>query len=159
MAAVERAYTAEYYYVAPSNYAEDFINQLPSGRSYGQEQERVREKSKVNKDIKVLPEIRRKEVLSQAGLLRAVITLLLIGAMLVGTVWMSAKATEIKYSINRINKESLLLEDEIALLNIKIESANSIEMVEAFAIAELGMRYPKAEQCIQRRYNIKVCTH
>ena len=61
---------------------------------------------------------------------------------------MTAKATEIKYSINKINKENVLLEDEIDMLNIKIESANSIAAVEAYAIDKLNMKYPSADQCI-----------
>jgi hypothetical protein len=61
---------------------------------------------------------------------------------------MSATATEIKYSINKINKENVMLEDEIEMLNIKIESSNSIAAVEAYAIDKLKMKYPAADQCI-----------
>ena len=106
MAAVNRAYTTEYTYVAPSNYAEEFVRQIPQKKQYVQEEAR---------EIKVLPETRKKELISQAGLLRAVISLVIIGALLIGTVWMSATATEIKYSINKINKENVMLEDEIEI--------------------------------------------
>ena len=140
MAAVNRAYTTEYTYVAPSNYAEEFVRQIPK-KQYVQEPVPAQE-------IKVLPEIRKKELITQTGLLRAVISLIIIGALLIGTVWMSATATEIKYSINKINKENVLLEDEIEMLNIKIESSNSIAAVEAYAIDELNMKYPAADQCI-----------
>ncbi len=147
MAAVNRAYTSEYTYVAPSNYAEEFVRQIPKRKQYVQE-ESVREAEKVNRGMEVLPETRKKELITQAGLFRAVLTLIIIGALLIGTVWMSAKATEIKYSINKINKENVLLEDQIDMLNIKIESANSIAAVEAYAIGELNMKYPTADQCI-----------
>ena len=139
MAAVNRAYTTEYTYVAPSNYAEEFVRQIPQKKQYVQEEVPA---------IKALPETRKKELISQAGLLRAVISLVIIGALLIGTVWMSATATEIKYSINKINKENVMLEDEIEMLNIKIESSNSIAAVEAYAIDKLKMKYPAADQCI-----------
>ena len=147
MAAVNRTYTSEYTYVAPSNYAEEFARQIPKRKQYIQE-ESVREDKKVNNGIEVLPETRKKELITQAGLFRAVLSLIIIGALLIGTVWMTAKATEIKYSINKINKENVLLEDEIDMLNIKIESANSIAAVEAYAIDKLNMKYPSANQCI-----------
>ena len=148
MAAVDRAYTSEYYYVAPSNYAEEFARQIPKKRAYVQEELSVREKQQVNREIEVLPEARTRELVSQAGLLRAIIILITIGALLIGSVWMNAKAADIKYSINKVNKESMLLEDQIDLLRIKIESANGIEAVEAYAINEMGMKYPRADQCI-----------
>lgn len=148
MAAVERAYTSEYYYVAPSNYAEEFTRQLPSRRKQYVQEEVVREKSQVNKGMEVLPQTRKGNLISQAGLLRATIILIVLGALLIGSVWMTAKAADVKYSINKINKESMLLEDEIDLLKIKIESANGIEAVEAYAINEMGMKYPRADQCI-----------
>jgi len=148
MAAVDRAYTSEYYYVEPSNYAEEFVRQIPKRRAYVQEELSVREKQQVNKKMEVLPQVRTRELVSQAGLLRAIVILVAIGVLLIGSVWMTAKAAEIKYSINQINKESMLLEDEIDLLNIKIESANGIEAVEAYAINEMGMLYPRTDQCI-----------
>jgi cell division protein FtsL len=98
--------------------------------------------------MEVLPQTRKGNLISQAGLLRAIVILLVLGALLIGSVWMTAKAADIKYSVNRINKESMLLEDEIDLLRIKIESANGIEAVEAYAINEMGMKYPRADQCI-----------
>ena len=139
MAAVNRAYTTEYTYVAPSNYAEEFVRQIPQRKQYVQEEVH---------EIKVLPETRKKELISQAGLLRAIVSLVIIGALLIGTVWMSATATEIKYSINKINKENVMLDDEFEMLNIKIESSNSIAAVEAYAIDKLKMKYPAADQCI-----------
>ena len=148
MAAVDRAYTSEYYYVAPSNYAEEFVRQMPSRRKQYIQEESVRERSQVNKGMEVLPQTRQGNLISQAGLLRAIVILVVLGALLIGSVWMTAKAADIKYSINKVNKESVLLEDEIDLLRIKIESANGIEAVEAYAINEMGMKYPRADQCI-----------
>ena len=61
---------------------------------------------------------------------------------------MSAKATSVKCAINKTNSEIRVLENDINTLNLKIQSANSIESVEEYAISNLGMRYPKSNQCI-----------
>lgn len=159
MASAEKAYTADYSYVAPSAYAAEYAGSIPDRDSRGTRTGRkdgAPNRAKTAKNIEVLPETRAKSWISQAVLLRAVVLLIIVGVLLVGTVWMSAKATEIKYSINKTNKEIRLLEDEISTLNIKIESANGIEAVEEYAINELGMRYPKSEQCIYIDGNAKV---
>lgn len=79
---------------------------------------------------------------------RAVLLLIFAGAVLISTIWMSAKATEIKYEINKINRQNVLLQNEISMLDIKIESANSIELIEEYATGELKMQYPKSQQRI-----------
>ena len=148
MAAADRAYTSEYSYLAPSNYAGEFMNQIPRRRTHVKEESGVREKQKNNTGIEVLPQKGTKELLSRAGLLRAIIIMSAIGVLLIGSVWMNAKATDIKYSINKVNKECMTFEDEIDLLKVKIETANGIEAVEAYAIKEMGMKYPRTDQCI-----------
>ena len=72
---------------------------------------------------------------------RAVLLLIFAGAVLISTIWMSAKATEIKYEINKINRQNVLLQNEISMLDIKIESANSIELIEEYADAA-GLHSP-----------------
>ncbi len=86
--------------------------------------------------------------LTPQALTKCVILLMFIGILLLATIFFSARATEVKYSINRINKENTVLANEISLLTIKIESSNSIESIEEYATSELGMTYPKANQCI-----------
>ena len=81
-------------------------------------------------------------------LVRSIIFMAFVGAVLITTIWMSAKATQIKYSINQMQSENIVLENEISLLGIKIESANSIESIEEYATDKLGMQYPKSQQCI-----------
>ena len=87
-------------------------------------------------------------VITHRMLLRVILLLVFAGAVLISTIWMSAKATEIKYEINKINKENVILQNEISMLGIKIESANSIEQIEDYATNNLKMRYPKSNQCI-----------
>lgn len=77
-----------------------------------------------------------------------ILLLIFAGTILISTIWMSAKATEIKYEINKINNANVLLQNEISMLDIKIESANSIEQIEDYATGTLNMQYPKAQQCI-----------
>ena len=87
-------------------------------------------------------------VITHRMLVRVILLLVFAGAVLISTIWMSAKATEIKYEINKINKENVILQNEISMLGIKIESANSIEQIEDYATNNLKMRYPKSNQCI-----------
>lgn len=148
MAAAERAYTAEYSYVSPSSYAEDYARKIyeknasPRHREYERQQEQgvIREVPQT--------EVKRAAQMSPAALARTIVLLLVVGVLLIGIVWMSARATAIQYSINEIKAKSSMVEDEIAMLGIKIESANGIESVEDYATSNLKMRYPRNNQCI-----------
>lgn len=146
MTAAERAYTSDYSYIPPSTYARDFAQQLPDRNAYpGESRGRA---SRPDRKIQEVPKTQPKSPVSRAVLVRSVILLVIAGILLVGTVWMSAKATEIKYSINKTNKEIRTIENEITSLKVKIEGANGIESVEEYAIKELKMKYPTANQCI-----------
>ena len=147
MTAAERAYTSDYSYIPPSTYARDFAQQLPKTGTDNRDRAYGKNSRKAGK-IELLPEKKAASPISRPVLLRSVLMLIIAGVLLVGTVWMSAKATEIKYSINRTNNEIRLLENEINTLNIKIQSSNGIESVEEYAINKLGMKYPKSNQCI-----------
>lgn len=103
--------------------------------------------------IKALPKVEQvkqgaSELISGRDVVKIIMTMLIIGIMLITVVFMNALATEIKYDTNQLKKENALLENEIAMLGIQIEGANSIESVEDYAINSLNMRYPKASQCI-----------
>ena len=63
-------------------------------------------------------------------------------------IFLTAKASEIKYSINSLTRQNTAIQKEIDVLQVKIGSANSIESIEQYATEELGMRYPKANQSI-----------
>ena len=147
MTAAEKAYTAEYSYVAPSVYARELAQQFPErqknvpGTNGGR-------KRRTAEEIKVIPGTKQQAHISGAFLRRWVFILVIAGILLVGTVWMSAKATSVKCAINKTNSEIRVLENDINPLNLKIQSANSIESVEEYAISNLGMRYPKSNQCI-----------
>ena len=158
MTALEKAYTTEYSYVAPSTYARELAGGLP-GEESDSRNRNYKKKSRPAGEIELLPEREQKRLISLPVLMRSVLMLVIAGSLLVGTVWMSAKATQIKYSINRTNSEIRLLENEINTLNIKIQSSNGIEYVEEYAIDKLGMRYPKSSQCIYIEENAKLMDH
>lgn len=112
---------------------------------------REKESAKAKVQIQPMPQKTQQETvwgLTPQTLTKCVVLLVFIGILLLATIFFSARATEIKYSINKINRENTVLVNEISLLTIKIESSNSIESIEEYATSKLGMTYPKANQCI-----------
>ena len=87
-------------------------------------------------------------ILTRAVLAKTVAVLIFAGILLIATVFLTAKATEIKDSINSTMRQNAALQKEIDVLEVKIGSANSIESIEQYATEKLGMRYPKAGQSI-----------
>ncbi|MPN58789.1 Cell division protein FtsL [bioreactor metagenome] len=72
----------------------------------------------------------------------------LIGVLCIGLILSTAYAASVKYHINTMIKENAVIQGEIENLNVKIESASNIQIVEARATVELGMLYPTAEQLV-----------
>jgi len=70
-----------------------------------------------------------------------------IGALCIGLILTTAYAASVKYHINTMIKENAELQGEIENLNVKIESASNIQIVEAKA-TRLGLVYPTPEQLI-----------
>lgn len=79
---------------------------------------------------------------------RLVLLTVLIGALCIGLILSTAYAASVKYHINAMIKENAVIQGEIENLNVKIESASNIQIIEARATAELGMLYPKSEQLV-----------
>lgn len=153
MAASERAYTSEYSYIGqPYRPAQGYGQYGAQHAAYPQQQpERPRVKRLEEKpNLQLQPQVQQEAqpVITHRMLMRVILLLVFAGAVLISTIWMSAKATEIKYEINTINKENVILQNEITMLGIKIESANSIEQIEEYATGSLKMQYPKSNQCI-----------
>ena len=166
-----RDYTREYEYISPSAYAKEYSLTYASSRGDSAARKTAaKPTAKTERAPKTVPsksperigvvkeDLRpkrtgaaktaaREKTMTRKGLVKLLFSLMMIGVLLVGTVWTRAMATEIKYSINKINKANALLENDIAVVTVKIESANSIETVEEYASGELGMIYPAAGQC------------
>ena len=150
--------------MAPSSYAEQYIEYLNRQGKYisteGSEalkpeviepvpsrsavrRENRRERELVAQQTSNLPQ----KLITTPVLFRSAAILILIGALLIMSVWMGAKATAIKYSINSMTKENVQLRDQITMLGIEIEGAVSFESVETYATDNLKMVYPKKNQC------------
>ena len=142
MALPERAYTADYGQRA-----------YPTPVPYPERERRVsiREREKLHTRAPqqvAQPQSKPSGILTRAMLVKTTVVLIFAGILLIGTVFLTAKATEIKYSINTLTRQNVTLQKEIDVLEVKIGSANSIESIEAYATEKLGMRYPKASQCV-----------
>ena len=87
-------------------------------------------------------------ILTHAMLAKTVAVLIFAGILLIATVFLTAKASEIKYSINSLTRQNTAIQKEIDVLQVKIGSASSIERIEQYATEELGMRYPTANHSI-----------
>ena len=70
-----------------------------------------------------------------------------IGVLCIGVILTTAYAASVKYHINSMIKENAVIQGEIENLNVKIESASNIQIVEEKA-TQLGMVYPSAEQLV-----------
>jgi hypothetical protein len=149
--------------MAPSSYAEQYIEYLTRQGKYvsweGTEAVKPEPEVPVPSRSAVRRENRRERELMTAApqlpqklvttpmLIRSAAILIIIGALLIASVWMGAKATAIKYSMNSLNKENVQLRDEITVLGIDIEGAVSFESVATYATGSLGMVYPSKSQC------------
>ena len=79
---------------------------------------------------------------------RLVMLTIFAGILCVALILSTAYAASVKYNINTLIKENTVMQGEIENLNVKIESASNIQIIEARATAELGMTYPTAEQLV-----------
>ena len=149
--------------MAPSSYAEQYIEYLNRQGKYisteGTEalkpepeipvpsRTEVRKESRRERELMtVTPQLPQKLVTTPV-LVRSAIVLIITGVLLISSLWMGAKATAIKYSMNSMTKENVQLRDEITVLGIDIEGAVSFESVATYATNNLGMIYPNKNQC------------
>ncbi len=78
------------------------------------------------------------------------ITLLLVaGLLLVSIVELSNHSDNFQYSINKMEKENMSLLSEIENLNIELNKANNIEIIEKKAEVDLGMIKAKTFEYIE----------
>lgn len=147
-AAAARNYTprSAHAYAASYAYATDYAYPEPHPRN-----PRTRRTAEKVADKPILREAPRRAeapLITHEVLLKTILLFIFAGAILIATIWLRAEATEIKYEINKFNKENVILQNEISMLDIKIESSNSIEQIEEYATEKLKMQYPKSQQCI-----------
>ena len=149
--------------MAPSSYAEQYIEYLNRQGKYinteGTEaikpevavpvpsRSTVRKESRRERELMTATSQLPQKLVTTPVLIRSAAILILIGVLLISSVWMGAKATAIKYSMNSLTKENVQLRDEITVLGIDIEGAVSFESVASYATGNLGMVYPSKNQC------------
>ena len=149
--------------MAPSSYAEQYIEYLNRQGKYinteGTEalkpetvvpvpsRSTVRKESRRERELMTATSQLPQKLVTTPVLIRSAAILILIGVLLISSVWMGAKATAIKYSMNSLTKENVQLRDEITVLGIDIEGAVSFESVASYATGSLGMVYPSKNQC------------
>ena len=149
--------------MAPSSYAEQYIEYLNRQGKYinseGTEalkpeaampvpsRSAARKESRRERELMTATSQLPQKFVTTPVLIRSAAILILIGVLLISSVWMGAKATAIKYSMNSLTKENVQLRDEITVLGIDIEGAVSFESVATYATGTLGMVYPSKNQC------------
>ena len=74
--------------------------------------------------------------------------LLIIGVLCVVGVVSTAYATQIKYNLNEITKENIIMQGEIDNMNVIIQGENNVAKIEDKAINLLGMVYPNYDQIV-----------
>ena len=79
---------------------------------------------------------------------KALLMIILVGMICVSIVLLSAYAAELKVGNNQLATANETLQGEIASLDVKITSANSIDQIEAIATTQLGMVYAAENECI-----------
>ncbi len=155
--------------MAPSSYAAEYIETL-NRRNYTKSSyisretyaadygayrpaigERAAERGRKQSSLRLASEeagAQTHSLITPVVLVKLTALLCFVGVILIMTVWLGAKATEVQYKINSLNRENIQLEDQITMLGIKVEGAVSFESVEEYATSTLKMKYPKSSQCI-----------
>lgn len=118
--------------------------------TYGQP-ERQREQEKVRR-TRLRPQRQQEQHASQgltgAELGQLLVIAVFVGVLLISLLVLNAYAVKLQCNVNKLTKENIALEDEIDVLQMKIDGSTSIEQIESYAMDELHMRYPKTGQRI-----------
>lgn len=131
MATARNAYTSEYQYGFQPEVRPERVR-------------RTRQRPEINKE----PQKQQEVFLTPANLRILIVAVLLVGALLIGMVVVNAQAAKLQYSINQLRNQNNLIQNEINMLDVKIERETGIENLEAYATGTLGMFYPQGSQCI-----------
>ena len=72
----------------------------------------------------------------------------IVGIVGIAIIISAAFAASLQYEINQIAAANEQIEREIANMDIKLQVANGVTVLEEKATGELGMRYPKSDQIV-----------
>ena len=151
MAVTERVREEQFEYTYGSQMGREFVPAYPGWEQEDGRVRRTRERPKAE------PQKEKKQQSLTAGELRQLIFVAaFVAVLLIGILVLNAYAANIQCSINSLTKANMNLEDEIDVLNMKIDQSTSIEQIESYAMKNLNMRYPKSSQCIYIEENAKL---
>lgn len=91
---------------------------------------------------------KEKPTISTKEKFRLVLLTIVVGILCVSLILTTAYAAKIKFNINTMLKENVIIQGEIENLNVNINKGKNIQIVEARAVAELGMVYPASNQLV-----------
>lgn len=76
------------------------------------------------------------------------VTVLALAVMSLGLVWRFAQVNDLQYRMAAMEKQLAALENENASLTIQAKQLGSASRIEAKAVADLGMQWPKQKQIV-----------
>ncbi len=85
--------------------------------------------------------------ISRQSKVMIIIFMLVICFAFIVHVWVTARAAEIQYDINNINRQIQATQREVQNLEVKIKSSSNINNLEQKA-EEMGMVYPSFDQIV-----------
>jgi len=109
--------------------------------NYDYNEQFQKEKKQIRKRI-----IRKKNSLSFK--IASIISIAIISSCMILVLLGYTSIAETKYNIVSLNKDIEILEKEIQQLNAQLDSITRSDVIEAKAINELNMQYPKYEQMV-----------
>ena len=77
-----------------------------------------------------------------------VFTVLIIAGLCIGILLGYVRLTELKYNVNKCNKEIKLIESHLGNLKVELEKVKRSDLIENRAKNELGMQYPEKRQMV-----------
>lgn len=123
------------------------IDTVPDERS-PEERKKARRKIAKAKRKRVHQEEMSVSAIASKDRRLAILTVVVLGLIMLGVIFISAYCASIKSEINHVNKEIAVLQEDIDYLKLEIESGSNIATIEDRALKDLGMIYPTADQFV-----------
>lgn len=152
------SYAADYTASLPARYQNLIEESLPQRSRRSKEAEAAQQEEALRRSRKHLHLVptQARDTISASRTAKIVTVMVIVGAILIGMVLLRARATQLQYEINNLQRSNLDLENQITMLNIEIDSTVSFESVEEYAVNKLGMRYPNQNQVVYISEDTKV---
>lgn len=132
--------------MAPSTFAMDYLNNVQIAKSSVAPKPKKKTEDR-GKSFRVIQGANGKSnVLSKSSFIGGVVCIVIFMTLLVFSVFLTARASNVKYNINKLTYETNRIENEISLVNTKIEAANSMNAISQFASEELGLGAANVDQ-------------